>query len=74
VIRGSGGVTDIGTIEMRRKVLGISKNRLCKLAGVDRGTYQRLAKMPGSGRADTFVKLGKALDALAEAQLANGNG
>lgn len=66
-------MTDIGSIEMRRKVQGVSKNALCRTAGIDRATYTRLCKMPGSGRQDTFVKLGKALDAIAEAKRANGN-
>jgi hypothetical protein len=59
-------VAEIVSIDMRRKAARISKNKLCRTAEIDRGTYLRLLRLPGSGRADTLVKLGKALDALIE--------
>ncbi|MCO5091970.1 hypothetical protein [Bosea sp. (in: a-proteobacteria)] len=59
-------MADIVTIEMRRKAAGISKNHLCRTAAIDRGTYSRLQKVKGSGRAETFDKLDKALKAIAE--------
>lgn len=61
-------VVDIGNIEKRRVAHGFSKNRLCKVAEIDRGTYGRLTKVPGSGRAETFKKLDAALTALIEAK------
>lgn len=63
-------MTDILSIEASRKAAGISKNRLCQIADIDRGTYLRLQKKKGSGRAETFDKLGKALDALAKQKVA----
>jgi transcriptional regulator with XRE-family HTH domain len=61
-------MADITTIETRRAAYEISKNRLCRTAGVCRSTYTRLEQRPNSGRAETFVRLGKALDALVEAR------
>jgi len=71
---GEHGVVDIGTIEMRRKAHGFSKKRLCQVAEVDRGTYGRLTKLPGSGRADTFKKLDAALRALIEVKEGRADG
>lgn len=64
---------DIVSIEASRKAAGVSKNKLCKIASIDRGTYSRLQKVKGSGRAETFDKLTKALDAIAK-QKAAANG
>lgn len=61
-------MVDIGTIEKRRVAHGFSKNLLCKVAEIDRGTYSRLTKVANSGRADTFKKLDTALTALIEAK------
>lgn len=67
-------MADILSIEAGRKAAGVSKNRLCKIADIDRGTYSRLQKVKGSGRAETFDKLAKALVAIAEQQKAAANG
>lgn len=68
-------MSDIATIEMRRKANKIGKGDLCRMAGIDRTTYRRLEKIPGSGRADTLAKLDRAATALVEAkQKAGSNG
>lgn len=61
-------MSDIATIEARRKAHDITIGDLCRVAGIDRGTYRRLQKIPGSGRAETLGKLGKAAQALVEAR------
>ena len=61
-------MTDIATIEARRKANEINKGVLCRVAGIDRGTYRRLQKLPGSGRAETLAQLDRAVSALVEAK------
>lgn len=61
-------MSDIATIETRRKAHQISIGELCRVAGIDRGTYRRLQMLPGSGRAETLGKLDKAAQALVEAR------
>jgi hypothetical protein len=63
-------LSDIATIETRRKAHQISIGELCRVADIDRGTYRRLQKFPGSGRAATLGKLDKAAQALVEARAA----
>jgi transcriptional regulator with XRE-family HTH domain len=61
-------LSDIATIEARRKAHEISIGELCRVADIDRGTYARLQKVANSGRAQTLGKLDKALQALVEAR------
>jgi len=63
-------LSDIATIEARRKAHEISIGQLCRVAAINRGTYERLRKLPGSGRAETLGKLDKAAQALVEARAA----
>lgn len=53
-------------IESQRAALKISQADLCGEAKVHPTTYCRLKREPGSGRADTFERLKKALQRLRE--------
>lgn len=63
-------MSDIATIDTRRMAHQISIGELCRVAGIDRGTYRRLQMLPGSGRAETLGRLEKAVQALVEARTA----
>lgn len=56
----------IADIESQRAALKISQADLCSEAKVHPTTYCRLKREPGSGRADTFDRLKKALARLRE--------
>ena len=55
---------DFLEIEMARRDAGLSISRVCNIARVNRSTYYRMQKRPGSGRAETLRQLKTAITYL----------
>lgn len=54
---------NILAIELQREALKLSRGKLCRIANVDRSTYGRLVRRPGSGRVQSLMRLQTALEA-----------
>jgi transcriptional regulator with XRE-family HTH domain len=62
---------NIIAIELQREALKLSRGKLCRIANVDRSTYGRLVRRPGSGRVSSLMRLQTALNAYALFQRAS---